>query len=182
MTEKKKPDLLSVLEKRFSQHPKRHDRVLWKSIETILMGNADALQIIDRMEKTGGEPDVLVFNDTITYCDCAKESPSCRRSLCYDDEALAARKENRPAGSAIGLAKEIGISLLNEERYRMLQECGEYDMKTSSWIETPAGIRKLGGALFGDRRYDHVFVYHNGAESYYSVRGFRGYLEIGTIR
>lgn len=181
MTEKKKPDLLSVLEKRFSQNPKRHERVSWETIETLLMGNADALQTIGRMENTGGEPDVLVFDGTIIFCDCAKESPSGRRSLCYDDEALAARKENRPKGSAIGLAEEIGISILNEERYRMLQESGEYDIRTSSWIETPQGIRKLGGALFGDRRYDHVFVYHNGAESYYSVRGFRGYLEIGTM-
>ena len=178
MTDKQKRDLISLLENRFSKNMKRHEGITWESIETKISGNPKFLQVIDKMESTGGEPDVLVFDDVITYCDCAKESPIGRRSLCYDEEALLTRKENRPSGSAIGLAREMGIILLDEKHYDWLQKTGEYDLKTSSWLETPSSIRKLGGALFGDRRYDHVFIYHNGAESYYSVRGFRGYLTI----
>jgi hypothetical protein len=133
------------------------------------------------MEATGGEPDVVELDGksgSITFVDCSKESPAGRRSLCYDDVALNARKQNKPKGSAIGLAKEMGVELLNEEQYRKLQTFDDFDLKTSSWIITPDKIREMGGALFCDRRYDHVFTYHNGAESYYAARGFRGFLKI----
>jgi hypothetical protein len=179
MAEKQEQDLLSILKNRFKQNSTRHEHVLWDSIEPMLVENKKTLKIIEKMENTGGEPDVILFDNVITFCDCARESPAGRRSLCYDNEALLIRKENKPSGSAIELSKEIGITILNENYYKLLQKYVECDLKTSSWIETPLKIRKLGGALFGDRRYNQVFIYHNGAESYYSVRGFRGYLEIG---
>lgn len=144
------------------------------------MANRGALASLIAMETSGGEPDVIGVDERrrILYCDCAAESPTGRRSLCFDDDALNARKENKPAGSALGMAAAMGIELLTETEYRQLQSLGEFDLKTSSWIATPTQIRKLGGALFCDRRYDQVFLYHNGAQSYYAARGFRGMLRL----
>jgi hypothetical protein len=159
----------------------RHKGCAWDQVQARLEANAQKLRSLDEMERTGGEPDV-VGHDKKTgeyiFYDCSAESPKDRRSLCYDREALDSRKENKPKGSAVDMASAMGIELLTEEQYRELQKFGEFDTKTSSWVKTPASIRKLGGAIFCDRRYDTVFVYHNGAESYYSARGFRGYLRI----
>jgi hypothetical protein len=146
-----------------------------------LKGNAEKLKVLAEMERTGGEPDVIEYDRStkeVTFCDCSAESPAGRRGLCYDREALDARKENKPAGNAVDMASAIGIELLTERKYRKLQELEAFDKKTSSWVETPSSIRKLGGAIFCDRRYDHVFVYHNGADSYYSARGFRGLVKV----
>ena len=171
--------MLSILKERFDAHPERHPDVDWTDVEARLRANPDALETLRRMEETGGEPDVIGFADDgerLLFCDCAPESPAGRRSLCYDEAALLARKKNPPAGSAERLAKEIGVSLLTEALYRRLQTLGAFDLKTSSWIATPDAIRSKGGALFCERRYGEVFVFHNGADSYYSVRGWRGYL------
>jgi hypothetical protein len=174
-------DLLVVLEERFHKNRARHPDLKWEGVRERLDSNPGKLKSLRAMEDSGGEPD-LIGVDAKTgeylYCDCSPEAPTGRRSLCYDSEALRSRKENKPAGSALEMAAEMGIEILTEDEYRRLQEVGEFDRKTSCWVRTPAGIRKLGGALFCDRRYDHVFVYHNGAESYYSVRGFRGLLRI----
>ncbi|MCX7774699.1 MAG: DUF4256 domain-containing protein [Spirochaetaceae bacterium] len=172
--------LLELLETRFRSHPERHPDLQWEQIEERLRSNSAALHALYEMEVTGGEPDVIArdLSDIYEFFDCSTESPSGRRSLCYDDEALARRKANRPAGSALGMASAMGIAILDEERYRKLQSLGEFDTKTSSWILTPESVRRLGGALFCDRRYGQVFTYHNGAESYYSSRGFRGYISI----
>jgi len=173
--------LVSLLEKRFGQNLHRHPGVDWAHVHARLQGNPDKLKSLDAMEKTGGEPDVIGSVDehgAFLFCDCAVESPQGRRSLCYDAEALDSRKANKPQGSATDMAAAMGIALLNETRYRELQQFGEFDLKTSSWVATPAGIRKQGGALFCDRRYGQVFVYHNGAESYYAARGFRGSVSI----
>jgi Protein of unknown function (DUF4256) len=173
--------LLHTLQTRFAKHSERHAGITWNDVEARLTGNSSALKALAAMEETGGEPDVI-GQDSLTgaflYCDCAAESPSGRRSLCYDQAALDARKENKPAGSAVGMAAQMGITLLTEAQYRQLQELGAFDLKTSSWIETTPSVRALGGALFGDRRYDQVFVYHNGAQSYYAARGFRGMLRV----
>lgn len=180
MDEKYK-ELLSKLERRFIENIGRHKDLSWDYIKKILVSNNNYLEIIMRMEETGGEPDFfgnIDENSFITVVDCSVETPKERRSVCYDNEALISRKENKPKNSAVELAKEIGIELLDEKQYRKLQEIGNFDEKTSSWIKTPEDIRKLGGSLFCDRRYNHVFTYHNGAESYYSVRGFRGQLKI----
>lgn len=171
--------LFEVLESRFEANPRRHQEVPWSLVDAKLAANADLLQVLDEMERTGGEPDVIGCDrkaGTVTFCDCSPESPKGRRSLCYDRAALAARKENKPGGNVVEMAAAMGIELLTEAQYRQLQELGEFDRKTSSWVATPPAIRKLGGALFCDRRYDQVFVYHNGAESYYAARGFRGTL------
>ncbi|MCB1046775.1 MAG: DUF4256 domain-containing protein [Calditrichaeota bacterium] len=173
--------LLGILAERFERHPARHAGIPWSAVLARMEADPAALEVLQRMEQTGGEPD-LIGQDGKTrdyiFCDCAPESPAGRRSLCYDRAALDARKQNKPAGCAMEMAEEIGIQLLDEDQYRQLQTLGEFDRKTSSWVSTPAETRKLGGALFCDRRYDRVFVYHNGAESYYAARGFRGQLRI----
>jgi hypothetical protein len=173
--------LLQILETRFARHAKRHPDTAWAHVLKRLEANTAALTALDRMEATGGEPDVLggVAGDGhVLFCDCAAESPAERRSLCYDREAWNARKENKPQGSATDMAAEMGIALLNEAQYHALQAVGEFDLKTSSWLATPPEVRALGGALFGDRRYGRVFVYHNGVQSYYAARGFRGALRV----
>jgi len=173
--------LLHVLQGRFAQHPQRHAGVAWPDVLARLNAKPDALATLARMEATGGEPDVIGQPEAsghIIFCDCAQESPSGRRSLCYDQDARIARKDNQPAGSAIDMAAAIGIALLTEGQYRQLQDCGAFDNKTSSWIATPPEVRKLGGALFCDRRYGRVFTYHNGVQSYYAARGFRGALRL----
>ena len=171
--------LLGVLAKRFEQHAKRHKGITWADVRERLEADAGKLWSLSEMERTGGEPDVVGF-DTKGYLfvDCSPESPAGRRSVCYDRAGLESRKEARPASSAMDLACEMGIELLTEEQYRHLQTLGEFDLKTSSWIATPAAIRKLGGALFCDRRYGQVFTYHNGAQSYYGSRAFRGALRV----
>lgn len=159
----------------------RHKGVAWVKVQDKLEGSPTALKSLHKMEATGGEPDVIGYDDAsgeYIFCDCSPESPLGRRSLCYDREALNSRKENKPEGSAVDAAAAIGVELLNEEQYRELQQLGEFDMKTSSWVSTPEEVRSLGGALFCDRRYGKVFVYHNGAQSYYAVRGFRGLLRL----
>lgn len=181
ITVKQKDELFKILKTRFEINSNRHKGIEWAAVEARLKSNAGKLWPLYEMERTGGEPDVVSIDKktgTLTFMDCAAESPAGRRSLCYDKEALDARKENKPVGSAVAVAAEMGIELLTEEQYRMLQQTGAYDLKTSSWIQTPAAIRKLGGSLFCDRRYDTVFVYHNGAQSYYAARGFRGLLKI----
>ena len=181
LSPKQSAALLSVLKARFEQAMNRHPDLEWTKVQARLEENPKALYSLAEMERTGGEPDV-VGHDKATgeyiFYDCSAESPAGRQSLCYDREALDARKEHKPADSAIDMAASMGIELLTEEQYRDLQRLGDFDTKTSSWITTPADIRKLGGALFADRRYDHVFVYHNGAKSYYAARGFRGLLRI----
>lgn len=173
--------LLETLKVRFTAHIERHPNINWEDVAAKLEKQPDKLWSLMQMEKTGGEPDVIDYDaasDEYIFYDCAKESPTGRRSLCYDQAALASRKKHKPAGSAVALAEEMGIRLLTEAEYRKLQQVGEFDLKTSSWIHTPEKIRQLGGALFCDRRYDTVFVYHNGAESYYASRGFRGLLRV----
>ena len=173
--------LLAVLKKRFDANPKRHKGVDWKRVEAALLAQPAALLVLHKMEQTGGEPDVVAFGKKareIVFVDCAKESPKGRRSICYDRESLESRKEHKPKSDAGTMASEIGIDILTEHEYRDLQDFGEFDLTTSSWIQTPSAIRDLGGALFCDRRYGHVFVYHNGASSYYAARGFRGILRI----
>lgn len=169
-------NLLLVLQERFSTNSSRHKGISWETVEQKLKERQAPLWTLAEMERTGGEPDVIGYDKktgTILFCDCSAESPAGRRSLCYDRAALDARKENKPRGAALEMAMEMGAELLTEEQYRALQQTGKFDQKTSSWIQTPEAIRKLGGALFCDRRYDTVFVYHNGAESYYAARGFR---------
>jgi hypothetical protein len=174
-------ELLGTLKDRFEKNMSRHKGLDWAKVQAKLEASAEKLWSLHEMERTGGEPDV-VGHDKKTgeyiFYECSAESPKERRSLCYDREALDTRKENKPAGSAIDMAADIGVELLTEEQYRELQKLGKFDLKTSSWIKTPSEIRKLGGALFCDRRYDTVFVYHNGAESYYAARGFRGLLKV----
>ena len=172
--------LIRLLKARFEKHPHRHAGIAWSTVEIRLERSPDALRSLGAMEASGGEPDVIGVDASgqVTFCDCAAESPAGRRSLCYDREALDARKENKPAGSAVEMAAEMGVELLTEEQYRALQQLGEFDVKTSSWVETPADVRSLGGALFCDRRYGRVFVYHNGAQSYYAGRGFRAMLRV----
>ncbi len=175
------PPLLQALKARFENNMRRHEGIAWSAVEAKLEGNAAALRALQAMEDSGGEPDVIGRDPStgrFVFCDCAAESPVGRRSLCYDDEALESRKEHKPQGSAVGVAAEMGVELLSEEQYRALQALGEFDTKTSSWVATPSDVRKLGGALFCDRRYGRVFTYHNGAQSYYGARGFRGWLAV----
>lgn len=168
--------LMRLLENRFKNNPQRHPDLSWKTVLDRLESHPEKLSVLLEMEQTGGEPDVIgQENQAVIFCDCATESPSGRRSLCYDQAALDSRKEHKPKGSAVEMAKSIGIELLNEQEYRDLQKLGAFDLKTSSWIQTPSEIRKLKGALFCDRRYNTVFTYHNGVESYYAARGFRGF-------
>lgn len=171
--------LLKTLAARFEKNMKRHPKVEWAKVEARLKG--EKLRSLSKMERTGGEPDVVGFDSKTgeyIFIDCSPESPAGRRSICYDCEALAARKEHKPKHSALGMAEEIGIEILTEEEYRQLQKIGKFDSKTSSWVKTPAEIRKLGGAIFCDCRYNQVFTYHNSAESYYTARGFRGKLRV----
>lgn len=181
MKAKQRDDLLKTLETRFEKNMNRHKGVEWAKVQTRLEADPEKLRSLEEMEKTGGEPDV-VGQDKKTgnyiFFDCSTESPEGRRSVCYDREGLESRKEHRPKTSAIDMAKAMGIELLTEEQYRELQKLGEFDTKTSSWVQTPSSIRKLGGALFCDRRYGTVFTYHNGAQSYYAARGFRGSLTV----
>ena len=173
--------LLDTLRTRFAQQPARHPGVTWAQVLARLEANPGALAVLQAMDDTGGEPDVIAHDPTsgaVTFADCTAESPSGRRSLCYDDEALHARKEAKPAGSAVGMAAAMGVTLLTEAQYAQLQTLGAFDRKTSSWLHTPPEIRALGGAIFGDRRYDRVFTYHNGVQSYYAVRGFRASLTV----
>lgn len=174
-------ELLATLKSRFEKHPHRHAGIDWAAVKQRLASRAGVVDSLGEMERTGGEPDVVgLDNDTgeFLFVDCSAESPTGRKSLCYDGAALDARNEHKPKGSAVDLASSMGIELLTESDYRQLQELGEFDTKTSSWVATPADIRKRGGALFCDRRYGHVFVYHNGAQSYYAARGFRGLLRL----
>jgi hypothetical protein len=181
LSPEQREELLRVLKARFEKHRNRHKGLEWAQVQAKLEANADKLWSLNEMERTGGEPDV-VGHDKKTgeyiFYDCSAESPKGRRSFCYDREALESRKEHKPADNAIDMATAIGMELLTEEQYRELQKLGAFDTKTSSWVKTPSDIRKLGGALFCDRRYDTVFVYHNGAESYYAARGFRGSLRV----
>lgn len=173
--------LINILKNRFTANMNRHADLKWADIENRLSKNLQKLWSLNKMEETGGEPDVVLFDtasDEYHFMDCSPESPKGRRSLCYDREALDARKENKPQNNAVDLALEIGIELLTEEQYRYLQTLGKFDEKTSSWIKTPEQIRILGGAIFADFRYDTVFVYHNGAQSYYATRAFRGLIKI----
>lgn len=172
---------MATLADRFDQHPGRHKGIAWSAVLERLDANPGALDTLLAMERTGGEPDVIgrdKASKRVTFCDCSAESPRDRRSLCYDRAALDARKQNKPRGSAVEMAASLGVELLTEAQYRALQALGEFDLKTSSWVRTPQGVRALGGALFCDRRFGLVFVYHNGAESYYAARGFRGSIDV----
>ena len=174
-------ELFKILKVRFEKNINRHKNLEWANVQAKLEASSEKLWSLNEMEETGGEPEVVGYdaktNEYIFY-DCSSESPKGRRSLCYDPEALESRKEYKPKDSAVNMATEMGIELLSEAEYRELQKLGNFDLKTSSWIKTPAEIRKLGGAIFCDRRYDTVFTYHNGAESYYAARGFRGLLRV----
>ena len=181
MKAKERDELIATLKARFEKNMNRHKGMDWAKVQAKLEAGTEKLASLHEMEATGGEPDV-VGHDKKTgeyiFFDCSAESPKGRRSVCYDGEALASRKEHKPKASALDMAADMGVELLTEEEYRALQKLGAFDTKTSSWIQTPKEVRKLGGALFMDRRYDHVFVYHNGAESYYAARGFRGSLRV----
>ena len=181
LSSKQQEELLKILKARFEKNMKRHKGLEWAKVEAKLKASAEKLWSLEEMEITGGEPDVVGYDKKTgeyIFYDCSAESPKDRRSLCYDREALESRKEHKPKNNAMDMAAEMGIELLSEEQYRMLQQLGEFDLKTSSWIKTPEAIRDLGGAVFCDRRYDTVFLYHNGAESYYAARGFRGSLRV----
>ena len=181
LPQERREELMTLLKTRFEKNKIRHAGIEWSNVLAKIEANPDKLWSLNEMEETEGEPDVIGYDaatDEYIFVDCSAESPKGRRSFCYDRAALDARKEHKPANNALEFAEEIGIELLTEEQYKNLQLLGKFDTKTSSWIQTPAAIRKLGGALFCDRRYDHVFVYHNGAESYYAARGFRGLLRV----
>jgi hypothetical protein len=181
LSPEQRKELLGVLKSRFEENISRHKGVEWANVQAKLEANTEKLCSLSEMEKTGGEPDLVGHDkktDEYIFYDCSEESPKGRRSLCYDREALDSRKENKPKDNAVDAAAAMGIELLTEEQYRELQKLGEFDTKTSSWVKTPSAIRKLGGALFCDRRFDTVFVYHNGAESYYAARAFRGSLRV----
>jgi hypothetical protein len=173
--------LLESLQSRFEKNMQRHPNLTWDKIKLKLQTNPAKLESLYLMEESGGEPDIIAYDaasDTYTFCDCSAESPSGRRSLCYDDKALNARKENKPRSSAQAIAAEMGVELLTEAQYFELQQLGDFDLKTSSWLLTPEPVRKLGGAIFGDKRYGRTFIYHNGAESYYAARGFRAKIQL----
>jgi len=181
LSPKQSEELLIVLKARFEKNMNRHKGLEWAKVQAKLEANSEKLWSLNAMESTGGEPDVVghdIKSGEYIFYDCSAESPKGRRSVCYDHKALESRKEHKPEDSAAEMAADMGIELLTEQQYRALQELGHFDTKTSSWVKTPSEIRKLGGALFCDRRYDHVFVYHNGAESYYAARGFRGLLKV----
>ncbi len=181
MSSKQADGLLEMLKARFEKNAGRHKGIDWAKVQTKLRARTETLWSLNEMERTGGEPDVIgrdAKTGEFIFCDCSAESPAGRRSLCYDRAALEARKEHKPKNSALDMAAAMGIEILTEQEYRELQELGNFDTKTSSWVRTPPEIRKRGGALFCDRRYDHVFLYHNGADSYYAARGFRGSLRV----
>ena len=181
LSPEQREELLKTLKGRFEKNSNRHNGLEWAKVQAKIEANTEKLWSLNEMERTGGEPDVVAYykeSDEYIFYDCSAESPKGRRSICYDHEALEARKEHKPDNSAVEMATDMGIELLTEEQYRNLQLLGNFDTKTSSWIKTPAAIRKLGGALFCDRRYNTVFLYHNGADSYYGVRGFRGTLKV----
>ncbi|MBN2745920.1 MAG: DUF4256 domain-containing protein [Bacteroidales bacterium] len=173
--------LIHILRTRFLENTNRHLFIVWEDVQEKLQVHKEKLLSLHLMEQSGGEPDVVDLDEVtgeFVFMDCSPESPKGRRSLCYDAQALESRKENKPKHSAIGMAEEMGIEILSEENYRFLQRLGEFDLKTSTWLQTPSAIRNRGGAIFGDRRYGQVFIYHNGAESYYAARGFRGILKV----
>lgn len=181
LPKKQREELLHILKSRFEKNMNRHQGIEWNKVQAKLETTADKLWSLNEMESTGGEPDVVGYDKKTgeyIFYDCSAETPKDRRSICYDHEALESRKEHKPKNSAIEMAADMGIAILTEEQYRELQKFGKFDTKTSSWIETPAVIRKLGGAIFADYRYGTIFVYHNGAESYYAARGFRGSLRV----
>src|SRR6266478_10142423 len=181
LSPEQREELLRALKARFEKNMNRHKGLEWAKVQAKLGANTEKLWSLNEMERTGGEPDVVGFDKKTgeyIFYDCSAESPKGRRSLCYDREALRTRKEHKPANSAVDMAAAMGIELLTEEEYRELQKLGNFETKTSSWVKTPSEIRKLGGAIFCDRRYDHVFVYHNGADSYYAARAFRGSLRV----
>ncbi len=174
-------EIIHTLKTRFEKHPDRHKGIAWDKVQAKLEASPDKLWSLSEMEKTGGEPDVVGHDkkaDEYIFFDCAPESPKGRRSTCYDPAALESRKEHKPKHSAVGMAEEMGVELLTEDEFHQLQELGEFDLKTSSWVKTPEALRKLGGSIFGDRRFGRVFIYHNGAESYYASRGFRTSLRV----
>ncbi len=181
ISQQQKEELLKILQTRFEKNVNRHKNIEWEKVQEKLETNPEKLWSLNEMEETGGEPDVIKYDkttDEYVFYDCSAESPKGRRSVCYDPEALASRKQHKPKHSAIGMAAEMGIELLTEEQYHELQQLGKFDTKTSSWIATPADVRALGGAIFGDWRYGKTFIYHNGAESYYGARGFRACLKV----
>ena len=181
LSQEQREGLLKTLKARFEKNTPRHKGIEWKKVQARLESHSEKLWSLSEMERTGGEPDVVGYdkkNGEYIFYDCSSESPKERRSACYDREALESRKEFKPKANAVDMASAMGIEILSEEEYRELQKLGEFDTKTSSWVKTPSGVRKLGGALFCDRRFDTVFVYHNGAESYYAARGFRGSLRV----
>ncbi len=181
LSPQQREQLLKVLKSRFEKNMNRHKGLDWDKVQGKLQANPEKLWSLNEMEKTGGEPDVVAYDkktNQFIFYDCSPESPTGRRSLCYDREALDSRKEHKPKNNAIDMAAAMGIELLSEERYQELQQLGEFDAKTSSWLKAPADIRKQGGGIFGDRRYGRVFIYHNGAQSYYAARGFRGSLKV----
>lgn len=181
LSPEQREEILGILKARFEKNMNRHQDLEWAKVQAKLEANSEKLWSLSEMERTEGEPDVVGYDketDEYIFCDCSAESPKGRRSICYDHEALESRKQHKPDNSAINMAADMGIEILTEEQYRELQKLGNFDLKTSSWVKTPDNIRKLGGAIFCDRRYDTVFVYHNGAESYYAARGFRGSLRV----
>ncbi|MDR7372113.1 DUF4256 domain-containing protein [Flavobacterium aquidurense] len=181
LSQEHQEEIISILKARFEKNKTRHEALDWNKVQEKLEANPDKLWSILQMEKTEGEPDVVGYDKNTNeyiFFDCVAESPKGRRSLCYDRKALDSRKEHKPKNSALDMAEEMGIEILTEEQYRQLQELGNFDTKTSSWIATPSDVRKLGGALFSDFRYGRTFVYHNGAESYYAARGFRGFIKV----
>lgn len=181
LPQERREELINLLKTRFEKNKNRHAGIDWANVQAKIEANSDKMWSLNEMEESEGEPDVIGYDaatDEYIFVDCSAESPKGRRSFCYDRAALDARKEHKPINNALEFAEEIGVELLTEEQYKNLQQLGKFDTKTSSWIQTPAAIRQLGGALFCDRRYNHVFVYHNGAESYYAARGFRGLLRV----
>lgn len=173
--------MITIIQSRFEKNMQRHKGIKWNDVEQRLLKQADKLWTLNEMEISGGEPDVIDYDkksDKYIFCDCSPESPKGRRSLCYDEDALQSRKEHKPKDSAMAVAKWMGIEMIDEKQYELLQSIGNFDLKTSSWLKTPDNVRELGGAIFGDYRFGRVFIYHNGAESYYAARGFRGIFQI----
>ncbi len=181
MGKQNQEDFLEVLKNRFEKNKPLHPSIQWKDVDKKLRESPKKISILKKMEETGGEPDVIGWDEktnAFIFCDCSTESPKERRSWCYDKAAWESRKQNKPENNAVDVAKEMGVELLTEEEYKQLQSLGNFDLKTSSWLKTPDNIRKFGGAIFGDKRYNHTFIYHNGADSYYAARGFRGLLKV----